>query len=146
MEKRAVILFILVVGILSLSLYIPAIIYGMRGDPDCATTYPEITFDYSTWLLWFGIVGLIHIGITFFFATLELCYDGVGIALWVIFYILFVLFSLAWFITGAVLLFSTLVHRDCFGEPIWKFGLALFTIEAAGRCLHLCHIIHDGSK
>src|SRR5437588_5370567 len=78
MEYQVILLVLVVVGVLELSLAIPAVVYGKQGDPSCETPYPNIKFTYATWMLWYGATHIINLGVLLVAAAFEKCCEGVG--------------------------------------------------------------------
>jgi hypothetical protein len=135
LESKSFLCVLIVIGIFDLAFFVPAFIYGSQGDPSCATSYEGITFTYSTWLYYFGLIGFIHLGVMLLTVILELLMENVGALIGFIVWVVYGLWAFAWYIIGAVLLFETLASQECRGEHIWKFGLALFIIHTVALCV-----------
>ncbi len=120
--------------IISLPLYISAIIIAGDGMPKCSTTYKGINFNYDTWLRVYGITGLVGIGGMGLSLILAAIDKNMGLAMLVTLALMEAFWKLAWFVVGAVLLFTELAHGDCMGTRIWVFGLVLFILEIVTMC------------
>ena len=129
MGARSILVGLIIAQTICLAIYIPAIIYGQQDVPSCATAYSGLSFDYAKWLLIFGWINVAKLGAMVLLLGFDLCKEGLFSAIGLCLQAVLGVFELAWFIIGAVLLFSTLGNSDCHGESLWKLGLAVFILE-----------------
>jgi hypothetical protein len=52
----------LVIHILLTFVWVIEIIYGRRGNPQCAHSFPGISFDFSRWLFLTGVFNIVFTG------------------------------------------------------------------------------------
>jgi len=139
---------ILVVVAASFGLAIGEIVVANKfGDDVCVGNYHGISFSYKTWLL---VSGWVNIATFCALAALGGCYlvaasaqgtvaqGAIGAAgaclMW-----LFGMYSLAWYIVGAVLFFKEIEPSCQSGKPLYDFGLALFILQTIGICCGACN-------
>ena len=113
--------------VLLLPVAVTCIVIGSEPQPDCALHYADISFDYAEWMFIKGIAdcAICGLGLLVFVLT---CWKELVPLMIILVWVPYALFSIAWYIVGGVLLFSTMTN--CNGEPLWTFGLTLFIFQS----------------
>ncbi len=125
-------------------LAITALVIGLDGTPSCVTTYPGISFDFSTWLIIYGISEIMFIvscvsGLILYVYGFEDCVS----CLFCCITIPGLIFSFSWYIIGAFLFFQTVNNEKCMGQEIYDFGFAWFIIKTVTLCVNTRLKIND---
>lgn len=122
-----------------LSLGISSIIVAKQTSvtthSSCYNTYDGVSFSFMTWLLWSGVMDLVSFAV-FLFSMVLFWKGGPVFTCWGVFAVLIVMFNFAWFIVGAVLLFTEVLH--CNHSQLWAFGLAKFCINGSSILFTKC--------
>lgn len=128
----------LLVAIGNLVFYVPALVFSLQKLNLYCLSESTI-FTYSTWLFWFGTMGILYTGIL---ATLSLVdfFVGEKLTLSVLKFtsVIYCLWRFAWWIVGGILLFQTVIRYDCIHEPIGIFGFTLFILETITYIFFTC--------
>jgi hypothetical protein len=119
------------------SLAITAIIVANRDDDRCIGSYAGIDLSYETWLMVYGIVTLVSVGIAGALGTLALAGAVVGEKITayltgcsaIVLFALWLIWQFCWYVVGSILYFQTVYSNCQAGTTIYQFGLALFIIQ-----------------
>jgi hypothetical protein len=97
----------------------------------------EVFMQLSVWLNVYGGVSLGMIGLLVIAIALLLCGTGAGVAIYITMLILYQLFTFAWNIIGAVILFRDSMNCLKEAQSIWIMVLCVLIVQWLGF-LHSC--------